>query len=206
MSAPIRRGLPDFGGVVLAGGSSRRMGRDKALVELGGRPLAARTVDALVAAGAGPVRVIGGDAAALGALGLDVVADRWPGAGPLGGVLTGLAAVAPGDDDVLVVLSCDLAAIGPDEVVALVEALAATPSADAAAPRWQGRPQLLTSAWRGRAAPGLRAAFDAGERSVRRALATSGLVVTTVSGLDPAHLGDIDTPDDLRAARDGLAT
>ena len=181
------------------------MGRDKALVELGGRPLVTRIADALAGAGASPVRVIGGDATVLGGLGLDVVPDRWPGEGPLGGVLTGLEAVAPGDGDMLVVLTCDLAAIGAEEVVGLVDALVAAPAADIAAPRWEGRPQLLTAAWRGRAARELRAAFDSGERSVRRAVAASGVVVTSVPGLDPAHLGDIDTPDDLRAARDGLA-
>ncbi|MEM1333777.1 MAG: NTP transferase domain-containing protein, partial [Actinomycetota bacterium] len=47
-------------GAVLAGGRSRRLGTDKAAVEIDGRAMADRVLDALRAVGTRPV-VIGGD-------------------------------------------------------------------------------------------------------------------------------------------------
>jgi molybdopterin-guanine dinucleotide biosynthesis protein A len=78
-------------GAVLTGGSSRRMGTDKALLEVDGVAMAVRVARALDAAGATEVMCIGGDAPALAALGLIVVTDRHPGDGPLGAVITALA-------------------------------------------------------------------------------------------------------------------
>src|SRR5262245_1565825 len=93
-----------FSGAVLTGGASRRMGRDKALVEVDGRPMAGRVAAALREAGAAEVQAIGGDAAGLGELGLDVVPDRFPGEGPLGGIVTALSAAS---QPVTVVVACD---------------------------------------------------------------------------------------------------
>lgn len=73
-------------GVVLAGGRSQRFGGiDKTRLPLGGRTLLQRAIDAL-----SPVTVsclvVGGRPAG----DVSVVPDRYPGAGPLGGILTAL--------------------------------------------------------------------------------------------------------------------
>ena len=94
-----------FAGAVLAGGASRRMGSDKAFAEVGGRPLVARAADTLARAGADPVAVVGGDAAGLARLGLHRVPDRWPGEGPLGGLIT---ALDTSPRPVTVIVACDL--------------------------------------------------------------------------------------------------
>ena len=44
---PSEAGSPSVAGIVLAGGQSRRMGRDKVAIELAGRTLLQRAVDAL---------------------------------------------------------------------------------------------------------------------------------------------------------------
>lgn len=165
------------------------MGTDKALLEVDGVPLARRVATALRAAGSDPVIAVGGDLEALGDLGLTVVPDLHPGEGPLGAILTALAATT---EDVVVVLACDLPAADADTVRAVALALG---DADVAAPWHDGRHELLHAAYHRRAEPVLRAAFDAGERAPHRAIAD--LVVVGVEGLPAVALADADTPDDL---------
>src|SRR4051812_14288785 len=161
------------------------MGRDKALVPWHGRPLVLVATDALRAAGAAEVVAIGGDEPALTALGGRGVADAHPREGPLGGLLT---ALRWSPLELVGGLTCDLVAIGPPEVQALVEALAASSTLDAVAPLVDGRVHHLTAAYRRRAATVLQRRFDDGERAVRRAVTDSGLAVLTRSDLDPARL------------------
>jgi molybdopterin-guanine dinucleotide biosynthesis protein A/rhodanese-related sulfurtransferase len=181
-----------FTGVVLAGGRSRRMGRDKALVEVGGRPLAVIAADALRRAGASQVTVVGGDGSGLAGVGLAVRPDDHPGEGPLGAIVTALGSAPAG---IVMVLACDLPRIDADTVAAVVTALDRHPAADVAAPRLDGRLQVLTAAYRTRIRSHLAAAFAAGERAPRRAL--DGVEVVAVEGLDPERLADVDRPDDL---------
>ena len=77
-------------GLVLCGGSSSRMGRDKALMEIEGLPLVVR-IASLVAEVADPVLLAPGSPGRLGDLGYPEVADDPLGVGPLGGLLGGLA-------------------------------------------------------------------------------------------------------------------
>lgn len=78
-------------GAVLAGGASRRMGTDKALVPVDGEPMVARVVAALGAAGAKTVVLVGASREVADAVGLATVPDDDPGSGPLGGLSTALA-------------------------------------------------------------------------------------------------------------------
>lgn len=86
-----RRGETDADavGFVLAGGQSSRMGTDKALVEFGGRPLAAHAVGILQAAGL-KAFIAGAQADARSQLAsyAPVIPDREAGLGPLGGICT----------------------------------------------------------------------------------------------------------------------
>ena len=88
-------------GVVLAGGRSQRFGGiDKTRLPLGGRTLLQRAIDAL-----SPVTVsclvVGGRPAG----DVSVVPDRYPGAGPLGGILTALDTI---DTSHALLLAADL--------------------------------------------------------------------------------------------------
>ena len=172
------------------------MGRDKALIEVGGDPLAVRVARALEQAGASAIVAVGGDRPALTSRGLDVLADDLPGEGPLPALVTALHwSPAP----ILAVLACDLLAPSAEAVSATIAALSADPRAVAAVPWVDDRAQWLHAAWRTEIADDLRAAVDAGERAVHRALAS--FHITRVEGLDPAALADADDPGDVQGDR-----
>ena len=195
--APDPRPLP-FTGAVLCGGGSRRMGRDKALVVVDGRALAVRVADTLRAAGAAGVVAVGGDAAALAALGLAVVPDDEPGAGPLAGIVTALRHRPGPGDGVMFVAACDLVTPSPAAVRATVAALGAEPGRDLTVPVAGGRRQWMHAAWRHRAGAPLAAALAAGERAVHAAVAAAGLRVVELA-VPAAAVADADTPGDLPA-------
>lgn len=78
-------------GVILAGGRSSRMGRNKALLELGGEPLIQRLVRRF-SAWFRQVVVVTNTPEEYAFLGVPMVRDRAPGLGPLAGLEAGLKA------------------------------------------------------------------------------------------------------------------
>ena len=141
------------------------MGRDKALLVVGDQALAGRAADALSGAGADPVVAVGGDAAGLGALGLDVVPDLHPGQGPLGGLLTAFGALA--DHEVVAVIATDLPDVTSELLAMLVGALGDEDAVFAAGDRLEP----LCGVWRiATCRPVVARAFADGERAVHRAV------------------------------------
>lgn len=98
-------------GVVLAGGASRRMRRDKATIEIDGETLLTRAVRCLTDAGAASVVVATGTAGRLGGLPWPEVDDGpHAGAGPLAGIL---AALRVAEAPVVALLAVDLPSADP---------------------------------------------------------------------------------------------
>lgn len=178
-------------GVVLAGGGSRRMGRDKATLVVDGAPMVSRVAGRLTEAGCQPVLCVGGDGDALRALGFDVITDRWPGEGPLGGLLSAMHALPDSD---LMVVACDL----PDLDAATVTALLEAPLADVAVAN-SGRPQPLCARWSAAARGPVAAAFERGERSMHAAIESivdaDGTVVEVL--VSPRSMRNVNRPEDL---------
>ncbi len=81
-----------FSTVILAGGRSSRMGRDKAFLEVDGRPLLARQIELVLEAGAQEVFISGRPEVNYAAFGCRLLNDRVLDAGPLGGIESALAA------------------------------------------------------------------------------------------------------------------
>lgn len=176
---------PPVAGAVLTGGASRRMGTDKALIEVRGRALALTVAEALAGAGCEPVWCQGGDEAALAVLGLDVVGDEYPGEGPL---VASLSALRRAGGEV-VVAACDLPELDARAVAAmLAPSLAGRHVAVAVA----GGRRHLVARWSPGAAEPLQALVDGGVRSYMAAL--DRLDVVEVA-LDPAVVVNLNEPD-----------
>ncbi len=90
--------------IILAGGQSRRMGRDKALIDYQGRPIIAHVIDTLRALSDDMV-VVSNRSDLYSSFGARVVPDYDPPCGPLGGMAVGLQAVRY---PLTVVAACDM--------------------------------------------------------------------------------------------------
>jgi molybdopterin-guanine dinucleotide biosynthesis protein A len=169
------------------------MGRDKATLPVDGTAMALRVAAALVAGGCAHVVAIGGDAAALGALGLEVVADQHPGEGPLGGIITALDASDAGS---VVVASCDLPWLSAATVAALIEGR----GGHAVAIARGERREPLCAVWRSGIRRDLADLFEGGVRAVHRAVDALDAVEVAV---DPDSVRNVNAPSDLRDATRG---
>jgi molybdenum cofactor guanylyltransferase len=99
----------DITGIILVGGKSRRMGKDKAFLEVGGKPLFEISLD-LFRAHFARVILVGNRPERFAAYGLPVVPDIFPGSS-LGGLYTGLQSA---QTDQVFVSSCDLPYPSPE--------------------------------------------------------------------------------------------
>ena len=167
------------------------MGRDKALLPVAGAPMALRGAAALREAGCDPVVAVGGNSLELAGLGLTTIADRWPGEGPLGGVITALDHFAT--HDAVVVVACDLPQLTSVTITALVGALTAANGADVAM-AISDRQQPLCAAWHRRAAMPLAAAFASGDRRLLDVIANLQVIDVSVA---THELINVNTVNDL---------
>lgn len=134
-------GSSDVTAIILAGGRSSRMGRDKALLPFGREPLIAHIVGALRPLFDAVIVVAAADQA-LPPLPATVVHDDLAFHGPVAGLCYGLRAA---HGEWAFVTSCDSAFIRPALVADLV---ARRQGYDAVVPQWRGRLQPLCAVYR----------------------------------------------------------
>jgi CTP:molybdopterin cytidylyltransferase MocA len=181
-------------GLVLAAGRSRRMGSDKALLQVAGETFLARAVRVLFEGGGTAVlAVVPAVADPVAREAERVGARAVPGAPagtPIDSLRCGIAALAP-DAGGALVLPVDCVDVGPDTVRAVLRAAAdgaafAVPSVAGAPghPVWIARARF--GALQGAAPHGLRSVLDAHAHEVVR-----------VEVADAGALSDVDTPAEL---------
>jgi len=202
--APSSKLMPEtfsMEGFVLAGGSSTRMGRDKALLELGGVPMAARLADLLLPL-AEQVSLIGPPQQFV-EIPIRVLADDEPGLGPLGGIAT---ALHHSRQAWAMVLGCDLPFLSRAWLAYLKQRAAAS-RADALLPHNEaGQAEPLCAMYRARAHSAIQGALGRGVRKV-----TDGLAGLNVEIIPPTEWKEFDsggllfknmnTPEDYEQAR-----
>jgi len=196
---------PDIAGVVLAGGLARRMGGgDKALLELGGRPILAHVIERLEPQVGSMVINANGDPARFAAYGLPVAADPVDGfAGPLAGVLAGFDWARdnlPGAEWIVTVASDT--PFFPSDLVARMAGAVEAEGAEMACAASGGRHHPVFGLWPVRLAEDLRRAMiDEDIRKVDIWTARYQLAVAEF-GTDPFDpFFNANRPEDLEKAR-----
>jgi molybdenum cofactor cytidylyltransferase len=197
------------GVVILAAGASSRFraggGPDptKLVAKLDGKPIVRRVVEAALVAKARPVVLVTGyarESVEAAVAGLDVSAAFNPrfASGLASSLAVGLAAM-PGDAVGAIVLLGDMPRIEPRLIDALIDAFVARKDALAAVPSREGRRGNPVLLGRGLFEAAMRLTGDEGARRLIGALGASELV--EVDAPDAGVTFDIDTPEDLAAAR-----
>lgn len=186
---------------IMAGGKSRRMGQDKAWIDVRGEPLIRRVI-AVLSSVADEVIVVANDER-YEALGLRVVPDRYPDGGALGGIVTGVGAAA---HDTVLVAACDMPFLDP---VVWRLLLGRAGAADVVIPVLGDQPETLHALYTKACLPAMERALAAGRMRVIsffddvRVDRVGEDVIRTV---DPTlrAFTNVNTPEELAAALGGI--
>lgn len=167
MDAGYTLSPPDLALLVNAGGASRRMGRNKALLPVGDGVLLTYVLRRLRQLAQAGIVVVANDPAVVAALrpepSLQVVADRWPQGGALGGLATGLALMSGWT----LAVACDMPFV--DAELAGYLATLATDDWDAVVPQSDGYAQVFHALYHPRCLQVLEANLRAGKLAVQAA-------------------------------------
>jgi molybdopterin-guanine dinucleotide biosynthesis protein A len=169
------------------------MGQTKALIDVGGQPMATRVAHALAMAGCRDVVLIGGDSTELAALDLPVIADQHPGAGPVGGVLTALHhhLLQRSGATHVVIAACDLPGLTASAVERMLNA--ATEATNVVVAKTD-RLEPVLAVWNVQMFTPIEAAFETGIRALHEVLALFDVVTVAI---DPGEMRNINRPEDL---------
>lgn len=188
---------------IQAGGQSRRMGRDKGLVPLAGRPMIEHLLARLEGLG-DEILITTNRPDDYAFLGLRMASDQVPGAGALAGLQTALLAAR---GQTVLVLACDMPFVSRP---LLEHLLRLAPRAEVVVPRWEGTYQPLHAVYARNCLPAIQAALERDD--MRMISFYSQVDVLTVEEPDLARLDpdgrsflNVNTPAELAEAERLLA-
>ena len=190
-------------GIILAGGLSRRLGRDKAVEPIDGQPLVGRVMDALSGIADELVVVVNTpqrgrelplrDSAV-------VAVDIYPNAGSLGGIFTGLSSAS---NQWGIVVACDMPFLNLDLLSYL---LSFRESHDAVVPVLDGRPEPTHAAYSKVCLSAIEARLEADDLKIARFFDDVRVKYVSqrrVEEIDPGRRSffNVNTEEDLARAR-----
>jgi len=188
-------------GVLVAGGKSRRMGRDKRFLKIGGGSVFDQSLSLLQTIFAETLVSLAEPVDGLGVQGCSVVYDVVRNTGSLGGLLTGLIASTRGR---VFVVACDMPFLD-QEVIRFMSSC--DPTADVVVARLGGRFQPMHAVYSKRCVPLLQAMAERGELKIQALFREEELKVKVLTEADLVHFRsglrsfrNINTPDDLASA------
>jgi len=187
--------------VIQAGGSSTRMGQDKALMPFLGKPLIQRLIERLAGLG-DELLITTNHPESFSFLGVPLIPDLLPGYGALGGLYTALSSAS---QPLVAVLACDLPFANATLLAALRDRLIETGS-DLAVPRSaQGLEPLHAVYRRETCLPLVKASLDASLHRVDSWFTQARIEffsVAEVQKYDPKQMAfyNVNTPQDLKDA------
>lgn len=200
------RTLVNATGVLVAGGKSRRMGRDKRLLKVGGKSVFDRTLSLLMGTFVETVVVLAEPIDSLEVRGCRVVYDVIPNAGSLGGVYTGLLAAS---QPRIFAVACDMPFLEP-EVIRFMASF--DNAADVVVAKLHGQFQPMHAMYSKRCAEFLRAMAERHDLKIQALYRTEALRVAVVGANELSSLGgglrsfqNINTPDDLTLADSAIS-
>jgi molybdopterin-guanine dinucleotide biosynthesis protein A len=186
---------------IQAGGDSRRMGQDKALIPFLGEPLIQRVVRR-VAMLADEILVTTNKPEAFGFLQVPLVADILPGNGALGGLYTALYAAS---HPLVAVVACDMPFVNP-QILSAARCLLEESGADVAIARTEDGFEPFHAVYRRETClPQVKAALDSSKRHVDAWFSwvkIHYLEPAEILPYDPDRLAflNVNTPEELRNA------
>ena len=194
----MQAAAPNVAGVLLAGGRATRMGgRNKAFAAVGGEAIAARTIRVLHETF--PQVIVATHAPdAYARFDVQVVADAFPGQGPLAGLH---AAMRVARHPYVFVVACDMPGLDAGVIRLLVERIG---DADAVVPRWDGDIEPLHAVYAVRLLPLVERCLAGGRPAMRDFLPLIRVDYVSETELRalaaaPASFTNVNTPEELAA-------
>ena len=188
--------------VILVGGKGERMGCDKALLSFRGKPLVERVVSVLRGEALrdrfDEILIVGREPKDFGLHGADaVLPDDAAGAGPLGGIATGLRHMKSGRG---FFVACDMPLLDACAIAKLLDE-AGNVDADAVVPVHDGRPEPLHAVYAKACLPAAERLIASGDLRVRALFETVRTHYWDVigAGFDGRCLANVNTRADLEA-------